>query len=95
MDIICKCGHEADNHDDYGCISCAYKCEINEREVLHIHITEQQARLDTNRAQVAALIAERDVLKEERRRLVSQLVEGGSIMAGLRQIIADLMERAK
>jgi hypothetical protein len=73
MDIICKCGHEADNHDDYGCISCAYKCEINEREVLHIYITEQQARLDTNRAQVAALIAERDALKAQKLELIKAI----------------------
>ena len=66
MDIICKCGHNAHIHSTRNetCLVNACYCRLNEEEVYQIYITEQQARLDTNRAQVEALIAERDALVE-------------------------------
>lgn len=68
MDIICKCGHNAEEHEkdnrdchggDNGPYLCA--CGCTSGDVYKIYITEQQARLDT-------LIAENDKLLEENSR---------------------------
>ena len=75
MDIICKCGHNAHIHSTRNetCLVNACYCRLNEEEVYQIYITEQQARLDTNRAQVEALIAERDALKAQKLELIKAL----------------------
>lgn len=67
MEIICKCGHDATEHKGpFGCMAYADRlhnlceCRLSIADCYLVYITEQQARLDTNRAQVEALIAERD-----------------------------------
>ena len=73
-DITCKCGHDAKLHTAAGCLIIGgCWCELSSEKVLRVHITEQQARLDTNRAQVTALIAERDALKNQLRGWLSGL----------------------
>lgn len=71
MDVMCKnCGHSVEEHAaSCGCWHteknpariCA--CVLFPIKIYQIHISEQQARLDTNRAQVAYLTKERDSLR--------------------------------
>lgn len=78
MDIICKCGHNAtDHHDYYHCslVDSKCNCVLTEADVLHVHITEQQARIDTNRAQVESLVGQVKSLIEEREDLKQELEE--------------------
>jgi hypothetical protein len=75
MDIICKdCGHGIDDHLPDGCFHCengttsvnnTCLCDRIPSEVAEMFFTELQARLDTCRAQVTALIAERDAAQKE------------------------------
>jgi len=60
MDVICKCGHKYSQHALFnmsGCLDVGLdkggncKCGLSQSDVLIIFITEQQARLDTNRQQ--------------------------------------------
>ena len=76
MDVFCKCGFSVLDHDDSGCwkqsvseLGQKYHCEMTPNQVYQIYITEQQARLDTNRQQVAYLIKE----KESLRNVISEL----------------------
>ena len=69
MDIICKCGHDVTQHEEMaGCFQCAIDpdnldgCVLTRDQVYKIHIAEQQARLDTNRQQVAYLMKEQEYL---------------------------------
>ena len=62
MDVTCKCGHSVKMHmSDSGCChtsgmsSSLCMCTINQNQVYEIYITEQQARLDTNRQQNAVM----------------------------------------
>lgn len=83
MDIICKvCNHEINDHLPDGCFHCengtlsvneTCSCELSPADVANVEITLLQARLDTNRAQVEALIAERDALKNKLRGWLSGL----------------------
>ena len=71
MDIICKCGHDVEQHSPlktYGCLADSglqhlCLCDLSKVEVLLIHITEQQVRLDTNRQQVGRMIKEKEHLR--------------------------------
>jgi hypothetical protein len=73
MDIICKCGHDESEHKGpFGCqvqageFGAFCECRKSRTDVLLIHATEQQARID-------ALIAERDALKAQKLELIKAL----------------------
>jgi len=62
MDVICKdCECNIDEHSDSGCCHCDI-CDNSPSDIAKIYITEQQARLDTNRQQVAYLMKEQEYL---------------------------------
>jgi len=76
MDVICKCGHGVKEHKDvFHVILGKGKCDcrFTEEEVYLIHITEQQARLDTNRAQVQSLIYREKLLQEKLNKIQAEL----------------------
>ena len=55
MDVICKdCECNIDEHSDSGCCHCDI-CDNSPSDIAKIYITEQQARLDTNRQQNAVM----------------------------------------
>ena len=95
MEIICKtCGNSYEKHSGpFNYSECA--CMLSQTDVLLIHITEQQARLDTCRAQVEALMAEKGELKAEKAQLISQLVEGSALIIELREMADKLIEMVR
>lgn len=78
MDIICKCGHKAEDHysEEY-ITACAFQscdCKLSKRNVYEIHIAEQQARLDTNRQQNAVMAAKIKQVRKQRDFLFNALM---------------------
>ena len=63
MDIICKCGHKPSEHGRGFCYGDGCACNLTETEVYLVYITEQQARLDTNKQQVGRMIKEKEHLR--------------------------------
>lgn len=76
MDVMCKCGHNIDVHnDEWGCMADTGKCDCNfdKEDVCQIFITEQQARLDTNRQQNVVMAKKIERLEGEKKELITAL----------------------
>ena len=46
-DILCRCGHDADEHDDGMCIKC--DCAVSNLEVYESHIAKLEAVVEAAR----------------------------------------------
>jgi len=73
MDIICKCGHSVEKHGMWICGVEDCHCHSGRVEIYEIYITEQRARLDTNRAQVHSLIYREGLLQEKLNKIQAEL----------------------